>query len=115
MKKINPAELFLRCYAQKEANDDWFAICIDLNVSATGSTLNDVMEDVHNQIADYVHEAFTDDKEHIQRLLTRKAPLYFLAQYHWISLVLGFRNLCSLAKNQLNKKIFNEQLPLIPA
>ena len=56
-------------------NTVWVAVCIDLCLAAQGSTREQAMLSLHEQIALYVREAVTIHAEHADALLSRKAPL----------------------------------------
>lgn len=97
------SDLNLRCYANKEKNKSWYAICIDLNLFAQGNDLEEVRTKLQRMIADYTAEAFAIDSNYFEDLIPRKASIYFMIRYYWLSL---FRS--------NNAQLFTECLPVIP-
>jgi hypothetical protein len=71
---MRPSNLTLHCMAWQEASV-WVAVCIDLTLAVQGDSQADVKQKLHDQIAVYVHEAFTLDADQADALLTRRAPL----------------------------------------
>lgn len=103
---MHPEDLIVRCMARREG-DVFVAVCLDLTLAAQGATLHEARSRLHAQIADYVKEAFTIDREHTVELLTRKAPLLHRFHYH----------LCKLRARMrpaLRRFVYAEALPLRP-
>lgn len=71
---MQPTDLLVRCMARREG-DVWVAVCVDFTLAAQADTFDLARKALHEQIATYVREAFTVDKEHAIELLTRKGPL----------------------------------------
>jgi len=107
---MNAAKLILRCYVAKEKDKDWYAVCIDLNLIASGDNSNQAKNKLHKMIVDYVYEAFTVDSKYFDQLIPRKAPFYFQVRYYYISFLYHLRNFIHYTKAQL----YTEHLPLVP-
>jgi hypothetical protein len=101
-------ELLLRCYAAKETDGSWYAICLDLNLFAQADSLQDVKVKLHTMLKEYITEAVTVDKEYAGSLLCRKAPFSFFARYY-------FAYIMNLFHTLKNTRTFNDPLPLVPA
>lgn len=82
---MKPAHLTLRCYVEREASGEWFAMCIDLNLCAQGSSADEAECKLRQQVEHYVREALTIDREYANHLLHRKAPLGFRLRYYVIA------------------------------
>lgn len=113
---MKPQQLLLRCYAERQQNGEWFAICLDLNLAAQADTQQEVKNKLHAQIGHYVREAITVDAEYADQLLQRKAPLFFFARYYWLRLRCWLRSGTDrrLASAE-GKRAFMEPMPLVPA
>jgi hypothetical protein len=85
-KTVRPTDLLLRCYAKKVGKDKWYAVCVDLNLDAEGSSFVDVKRSMDNAIIGYLQTVFeTNSPASIPDLLRRQAPLkdrikYYLAK-----------------------------------
>lgn len=110
MKTMRPESLSLRCYAERETDGTWFAMCVDLNLAVQGDSVKEVRAKLHNLIDQYVREAFTVDEDYFDSLIPRKAPLSFLIRYHWISLLVRVH-----AMRSKKRTTFHERMPLVPA
>ncbi len=110
MKTMRPESLSLRCYAEREKNGTWFAMCIDLNLSVQGDSVEEARRKLHNLIWQYVREAFFEDEAYFDSLVPRKAPLSFVLRYHWIRFL---SRLDALKERKL--ETFRERMPLVPA
>ena len=106
---MKPADLILRCYAERDSDGTWFAMCIDLNLYARADNLAGVKRKLHHFILDYVREALTDDVQYVNHLMPRPAPLNFRIRYHVIALKV---RLHAAAKRWVT---FTETLPVVPA
>lgn len=102
---MKPKQLKLRCYAEKQANQNWFAICVDLNLCAEGDSFHEARKKLLDIIYDYAEEACTIDKEHFSDLIPRKAPLNFVLKYKFYKFLADTKNLFFKAANH-TKKIF---------
>jgi hypothetical protein len=76
-------QLRLRCYAERDPDGSWFAICIDLNLYARAGSFKSAQKQLSVIISEYVREAFGQDREHFGQLMFRRAPLSFVLKYHW--------------------------------
>lgn len=81
----------LRCYAER-VDDQWQAFCVDLTLAAQADTLEEAKQKLHDQVADYVSEAFTVDAQHLNELLDRRAPIEYVAKFYWYCLLQSIRN-----------------------
>jgi len=125
-ESMRPRELFVRCYAEEQQDGSWFAVCIDLNLVAEGSSAEDVRRRLHLIIQDYLHAVLTQHQGHVWDLLRRRAPLSFVVKYHFIrAWCRGVRAWCWIAEriehHRRNNKapghlqIFEEFVPVKPA
>jgi hypothetical protein len=112
---MNPMNLTLRCYVEREVDGSWFAMCIDLNLCAQATTVDEAKRKLHAQVEQYVREALTVDREHAHRLLNRRAPLSFIVRYHFIASLCALIRAIKPRRHRSDKRIFNELLPVVPA
>jgi hypothetical protein len=108
-KQMKIDDIVLRCYAERERDGSWFAICLDLNVAVQAASAKEAKAKLHTQIEQYVREAFTVDKQYIDDLLPRRAPASFFIRYYVIRLICALRG---MPRGQSPKRIFNEHLPV---
>ena len=113
-KLMRPNDLVLRCYAEREQDGSWFAICIDLNLSTQADTAREAKAKLHSQIEQYVREALIVDTQYAAQLLQRRAPLGFVARYHLIRAICSLRGM-HRGGRPAPKRIFKEHLPVVPA
>lgn len=77
-------KFFLRCYAQKEANGQWVACCLDFCLAAQADSFEDARTKLDDMIKIYIEEAFTIDKANAYNLLVkRKAPISEWIKYFY--------------------------------
>jgi len=110
-------QLLLRCYAEREANGQWFAICLDLNIAAQASSQQEVKEKLHAQISRYVRDALTVDAQYAEGLLERRAPFGFFLRYYMLRLRTAFRRpsrACATVGSS-TQRAFMEPISLVPA
>lgn len=110
---MKTSDLILRCYLERESDGSWFAICLDLNITSQADSAKEAKDKLHTNIAKYVREALTVDKDYLEDLLPRRAPLYFFIRYYALKSIFMLRGI-SRQKRQA-KRIFNEHLPVVPA
>ncbi len=81
---LRPSDLIFRCYAYYSPPEGrWRAVCIDLNLWASGKGLDDVRQSLDQAILGYVEAVMdTEDRDSIPPLLKRRAPLRYLANWH---------------------------------
>lgn len=80
---VRPADLLLRCYAKQVSKEKWYAVCIDLNLDAEGSSLVDVKRSMDDAIIGYLQTALeTKSPAAIPHLLRRPAPLKDWVKYY---------------------------------
>jgi len=104
--KLN--DLVLRCYAEKDGDGTWFAMCLSLNMYARGDNFEQARRKLHSAIASYLKDALTKDAEYVGDLVPRAAPLYFWMRYAYIWLCVKVRDATTVRK-------FKEAFPLVPA
>ncbi len=109
--KFKDGALHLRCYAVREDDGDWFAICLDLNLCARASSAREVRAELHEIIREYAVDAYVRDRAHFKQLMSRRAPLHFWLEYA----VLRVRNFISKHRNGASGSAFQEDVRLAPA
>jgi hypothetical protein len=103
-------DIVLRCYAERERDGSWFAICLDLNLAVQASTAKDAKAKLHAQVEQYVREALTVDSEYVGDLLPRRAPIGFFFRYYMIRAICAMRGMNSHGHSP--RRIFSEHLPV---
>ncbi len=89
---MHPDKLVLRCYAEEEAPCLWAAACIDLNLAVQGETYREVRRKLNDQIDSYLYDAMVgEDREYVEQLVPRRAPVKFFLKYYRIHLKLFVR------------------------
>ncbi len=106
--KMKLDDLKLQCYAEKDAEGDWFAICLNLNISTSASSYKEAKDKLESMIKEYISEAITEDKEYIGDLIPRHAPLNFYISYYYYLIVDRLNH----HKNAQKHKIYNAVLPV---
>lgn len=117
-----PVNLTVRCMAWPEQGQ-WVAVCLDLSLAAQAPTVAAARDQLHEQIAAYVHEALTIDAQHADALLARKAPLRDQLRYRFWQAVARRPRLRRMAGQFISrvglalrrKLAYSEPLPLRPA
>lgn len=104
----------LRCYGKK-SGDLYVATCIDLCLSAQGSSLEDATDKLHAQIASYIHEATTIDRDHYDELMNRKSPMSVMIEYHIIRVIVKALSFSIAIKNKAKThgehlSVFSEEM-----
>jgi hypothetical protein len=110
---MTPSDIVLRCYAERERDGSWFAICIDLNLAAQAGSAKEVKAKLHAQIEQYVREALTVDRQYIDDLMPRRAPLSFRIRYHLARIACAIRGMKH--HGDPAKRTFKEHLPVVLA
>lgn len=105
-------QLLLRCFAEKESDGTWFAMCLELNLYARGDSLTEARKKLHAVIVDYLRDAVTKDREYVGDLIPRRAPLWFYLHYAFIWCCLKIEH---VKKEAVHRVKFKEVVPLIPA
>ncbi|MGB5103188.1 MAG: hypothetical protein WBO04_07685 [Steroidobacteraceae bacterium] len=72
----------VRCYAERDPNGSWFAICLDLNLYARADSFLAVRHMLEGIVREYVVEAFGKDREYFEDLIPRRAPARFWLKYY---------------------------------
>jgi predicted RNase H-like HicB family nuclease len=101
-------DLKLRCFAERESDGTWFAMCLQLNLYARGDSLNEAQRKLHDVMRSYITDALTEDAQYLDDLLPRRAPAYFYLRYAYVWCCVRIAH----AKNMVK---YNEALPLVPA
>lgn len=110
---VKPNDLILRCYIEKQGSV-WVAACIDFCLAAQASTADIAVGKLHAQIKDHIQEAF-DNPEFTSKLLTRKAPLRFIAKFYWILLKEAVHRRLTVKPKKQSNHAFCDHMPLKPA
>lgn len=76
--------LVLRCFAERDDDGSWLAICLDLNLYSRGRSAEEVEQRLHQAIGEYVELVRTYPAEDRERLMARPAPWRFRARYAWL-------------------------------
>ena len=100
--------LVLRCYAEADRDDTWFAICLDLNLYARADSFPEAKQKLNLLISSYMKEAVSKDADYVGDLIPRRAPLYFWVRYMFFMLINRIHRLTSIHN-------FKLPLPLVPA
>lgn len=82
---MRPRELILRGYAVPDG-DSYFAICLDLNIYARGESADEAVDRCFQFVCEYINEAVSEDADHIEDLIPRRAPLKFWLRYRAMQL-----------------------------
>lgn len=106
-KVLHPNDLLVRCLAMKR-NGYWVAMCIDLDLAAQADTAAKARKLLKDQIASYVADAVGIDGAHAADLLQRRAPLRYVALYHFIKLV-------NAARPTPRRQSYEAAMPMVPA
>lgn len=112
-KPMKTSDLVLRCYAEREQDGTWFAICLDLNLAVQADSAKAAKAKLHAQIVQYVKDALTVDREYFSDLLPRRAPIGFFVRYYFIKTLCALRGFDRGRKSA--KRVFKENLPVVPA
>ena len=72
----------LRCYAEGR-NDEWEAICLDLDIAVQGNSFVDVFRSLDEAIALYLESVGEVPASERAHLLDRPAPLSVRFQFFW--------------------------------
>jgi len=105
---MKAGDLVLRCYAERERDGTWFAICLDLNLYSRSDSFPEAKRKLHTVVRSYIKDALTSDSEYIGDLVPRRAPLYFWLRYAYIWCAVKLHNSADGRK-------FKDYLPLVPA
>jgi len=107
-KSAIPLEkLVLRCYGRQLADDNWYGVCINLNLAVEASSREELVEEMSAVIKSYLETVLdTKDVKSIPELLSRKAPLSDQIMYYLIACIYHINN---IPKNKFFK--FKEFIP----
>lgn len=80
--KIKKLHIVARKGKDKMRDDVYLAICLDYDLAARGSTMEEAYSKIEEQIKSYVQAAIqTDNGRHARYLLNQRAPLIFWFQF----------------------------------
>lgn len=82
MRKTNGG--VLRCYAERDSDGTWFAMCLDLNVYARADSANEAQRQLHEIIEDHLEAVREMPAEDRRELVPRPAPLRFRLRYAYL-------------------------------
>lgn len=103
---MKPTDLILRCYGYRRKDGTWYAVCIDLNLDAEGSSVKDVKRSLNYAIHGYFDTiAEIENGESLAHLIRRPAPLKERVFYQVIRLAHSVRRAVA----------FTEAVPVHPA
>ena len=63
------------CYAWRIDNQEWEAICTDLDIAAQGTSLEDAKRELEAAVSVYIEYVLTLPEDEIGQFLNRKSPL----------------------------------------
>lgn len=103
---MKPSDLILRCYGYERRDGTWYAVCIDLNLDAEGSSINDVKRSLNHAIRGYLETVSEgEDCDSLVHLIWRPAPLKDRVLYQAIRIAHSLRRAVA----------FQEAVPIYPA
>lgn len=106
-RSLHPHDLLVRCLAMKR-DGYWVAMCIDLDLVAQADTAAQARKLLNGQIASYVADAVGVDSAHAADLLHRRAPLRYVALYHFIRIV-------NATRPTRKRQSYEAAMPMVPA
>jgi len=77
-------EAVLRCYAERDADGTWFAMCLDLNLYARADSPREAQQQLHDAIVAHLEAANEMAPEDKRDLVPRPAPLRFRLRYAYL-------------------------------
>ena len=77
-------KVILRCYAERDRDGSWFAMCLDLNLYARADSAEVVQQKLHQVIVDHVTTVMDLPESERKALLARPAPLRFRMRYAYL-------------------------------
>lgn len=93
IKKVEPAELVLKCYGTRLSSGQYFAVCLDFNLAVEADSIKEVKRKMVDAIESYVETVIdTKDKESIPALLKRPAPLQYWLKFYLVRIIKGLHN-----------------------
>ncbi len=114
---MKTTDLILRCYAKKEDDDLWVAVCLDLTLAAQAETFEEARKKLHEQISEYLFDALAgEDQDYAAAFLTRRAPAGEWVRYYSIKARCKLQHLIYRTHSILNGsvRLFKEAMPLRP-
>jgi hypothetical protein len=102
--------ILVRSYGRK-IDGQWVGVCLNFGLAAQADTFDELCHKLHEQIRDYISEAFGQDSAHRDYLLSRRAPLRDYLVYAWIDLKITLAHLWhSMSRERI--RIMRERIPL---
>ena len=106
-KEIPLDNLVLRCYGRELSKDNWYGVCINLNLAVEASSKEELLQEMNAVIKSYLETVLdTKDVNSIPELLSRRAPLSDQIMYYLIAFMYHINN---IPKNKFFK--FKEFIP----
>jgi hypothetical protein len=72
----------LLCYARGRA-DDWEAICVDFDIAVEGKSFGEAQARLEEAVKAYVAAAGVEAPATLEKLLSRRAPLWVSLLWTW--------------------------------
>lgn len=74
--------IILRGYIEQVKEDEWFGICLNLNIPVTGGSL----EEAHQKLMSHTQSYLDDvcEEGDFASMVPRRAPFSFYARYYWL-------------------------------
>lgn len=105
-----PKPILVRSYGRK-IDGQWVGVCLNFGLAAQADTFEELCRKLHEQIRDYISEAFGEDSAHRAYLLSRRAPLRDHLVYAWIHLKITLAHLRhNMGRERI--RIMRERVPL---
>ena len=80
-KGLSEMVITVSCFAELQADGQWYAFCVDYDLVVQGETFDDVRERLEAQISSYVGEALGEHSAYQGQLLSRRAPDEIVERY----------------------------------
>ena len=74
----------LRCYAERDSDGTWFAMCLDLNLYVRADSDGEAQQQLHQIIVDHLNAVREMPTEDRGGLVPRPAPLRFRLRYAYL-------------------------------
>lgn len=95
----------LRGYIEQVKENDFFAICLTLNVTSRGRSIEEAIKNLNEAVNFYIHDAVEDDE--ITKWIPRHAPISYYLRYFRIWLRMQIRFCLPHYDAQLMTRIVN--------
>lgn len=74
----------LRCYAERDSDGTWFAMCLDLNLYARAHSAHEARQQLHQIIVAHLSAVREMPAKDRRGLVPRPAPLRFRLRYAYL-------------------------------